>query len=162
MYQTIQCLAADKESDVKNFFLDVKLNDSLQYSLNDSLHSTVQQDVSMEIASDKNSPELPIVNPTSHIVPDSPNEKQTTVTSAMPAYEQEHEHQDDDDDDDEEDEIIDKTKIDKLKIVNLENEMDDEMDIIIESKAEIGHLNKDEESCNSEDFEASNKNSSNA
>lgn len=47
-------------------------------------------------------------------------------------------------DEEEWDEVVDKTKIDKLKIVNLDNEMDDEMDIIIESKENISHLNKAE------------------
>lgn len=47
-------------------------------------------------------------------------------------------------DEEEWDEVVDKTKIDKLKIVNLDNEMDDEMDIIIESKENITHLNKAE------------------
>lgn len=48
-----------------------------------------------------------------------------------------------DDDDEEWDEVVDKTKIDKLKIVNLDNEMDDEMDIIIESKDSITRLNQE-------------------
>jgi len=52
-------------------------------------------------------------------------------------------NENDDDDDEEWDEVVDKTKIDKLKIVNLDNEMDDEMDIIIESKDSITRLNQE-------------------
>ena len=56
--------------------------------------------------------------------------------------------------------MVDKTKIDKLKIVNLDNEMDDEMDIIIESKETINHLNKSE--VDAVDVAENTDNSSNA
>lgn len=46
----------------------------------------------------------------------------------------EQEMEEDDDDDDDEDEIIDKTKINQLKIVNLEHDLDDEMDEVIETE----------------------------
>lgn len=63
-----------------------------------------------------------------------------------------------DDDDEEWDEVVDKTKIDKLKIVNLDNEMDDDMDMIIESKEAINCINKDELVADSDNAD----NSSNA
>lgn len=62
---------------------------------------------------------------------------------------QQHETKHDKHDDEEEwDEVVDKTKIDKLKIVNLDNDMDDEMDVIIESKdsaVHVQHLDKDQD-----------------
>ncbi|CAF0880913.1 unnamed protein product [Brachionus calyciflorus] len=66
---------------------------------------------------------------------DHKNQMDISNSSEPMKHDEKMNHDDEEDDDDDEDEIIDKTKINQLKIVNLENEMDDddEMNEVIDT-----------------------------
>ncbi|RMZ95186.1 serine threonine- phosphatase 4 regulatory subunit 1 [Brachionus plicatilis] len=100
---SVQFLSSDSDSDVRNYFPQSKTQNCVTQR-NDEIKTRVDSANKMDISSSSDS-----------------NQKQEEKMS-----------QDDEDDDDDEDEIIDKTKINQLKIVNLENEIDDEMGEVVE------------------------------
>jgi hypothetical protein len=142
---TINQLSNDRDSDVRNYF-DKSTND--RHSHDQSLlNKTNNESVSMDITSSElnNSASMPTTPTTPSITAALQSTSSSTSTATNIVYYNDDELIDDDD----EDEIIDKTNTNhQLKIVNLENDMehdvddDDEMDEIIENNLVTEEISK--------------------
>jgi hypothetical protein len=147
---TIKYLSNDEDSDVKSYFVWAQSSNSekLQAESNSQKDNLDNQDMNNQNFI-YNCNELEKIDSNNHLMAASASTEASDVLNKNDEQENkniyqkniiydddnqgEQEMEEDDDDDDDEDEIIDKTKINQLKIVNLEHDLDDEMDEVIES-----------------------------